>query len=128
MNLLKPAQAVIYTSDMEPITVIDMKPWYWEFLTEHACIRFHVRDEPYRYFNLQDAEVDFKYQLKEVRVYANCIHRGNDSFFFLTTDDEVNALIMDSAVLPGQQRRFNEEKKKAFVRGFLSALSTRCGE
>lgn len=128
MNLLKPAQAVIYTSDMEPITVIDMKPWYWDFLKAHTCIRFHVKDEPYQFFSLEHNDTDFKYRLKEVRVHANYIHRGDDAFFLLTTDDEVDALLLDSTVLPGQQRRFNEEKKKAFVRGLLSAFSTRCGE
>ena len=124
MNLLKPAQAVIYTSDMEPITVIDMKPWYWDFLHKHTMINLVIVDNPHSY-----TQADFVYeQPKYISVYADAIFRNNEMFFLLRVEDEVTALLLEPGILPGQRRVFNEEKKRAFARGFLHALTMGCGE
>lgn len=124
MNLLKPAQAVIYTSDMEPITVINMKPWYWEFLYKHTMINLAIVDSPRVSY-----DADFIYQQpRYIAVYADMLYRHNEMFMLLRVEDEVTALLLEPGILPGQRRMFNEEKKKAFARGFLEALMMSCGD
>jgi hypothetical protein len=124
MNLLKPAQAVIYTSDMEPITVIDMKPWYWEFLYRHTMINLAIVDST-RLSN----DADFIYQQpRYISVYADILYRSNEMFMLLRVEDEVTALLLEPGILPGQRRMFNEEKKKAFARGVIEALMMGCGD
>lgn len=123
---MTPAQAVIYTSDMEPITVIDMKPWYWEFLYEHTMINLQIKHSPNpKWENDEDSICQ---QVNYVTVYADVIRKNNRVCMLLRASDEVTALLLDSSILPGQRRVFNEEKKKAFANGFLEAIKRRIGE
>jgi hypothetical protein len=122
LRLLTPPQAVIYTHDMEPITIVDMEPEHWRFLEKQKMIRFAVL-EPLDFKNVWEP-AKITNNLRDVTVYANKITRGDGTkYYMLTTGDDENALLMASSFLPGQQRALQEERKKEFARGFLKALS-----
>lgn len=126
-TFLKPPQAVIYTYDMEPITVVDMKPGYWDFLLETGAISFAVLP-PLRIDSIWE-QPDITVRARNVTIRAHKIVRGDGAkYLMLTTNDEDNALLMKPSFLPGQQSALNEERKKAFAKGFLHALNIALGD
>ena len=122
MKILKPPQAVIYSRDMEPITVIDMIPSYWDHLYRVGFISFSV-PRPFTP-NFDNEDAGFYLAPLVVRVTASLIRTTNDEgFILLNTEDEATALMMKCGFLPGQRAALNEEKKRAFAKGFMHALS-----
>ncbi len=127
MNLLKPAQAIIYTRDMEPITAIDMKPRYWDFLEQTGHINFAV-SPPLDIKTFYSGSSITEISRLTVRIDAYPTRVGSSMGLILVTDTETEALLMNPTLLPGQQRAINEERKKAFAKGFLYALKMAMGD
>ena len=121
MNELRPAQAVIYSYDMEPIVTIDMKPWFWDYLHVHGQVKFSVSPP---------LSASFVYAVESFSSYSNFVVdvsaipfkiRGSRGLL-LVTEDDVEALLMKSSWLPGQVKELNEERRNAFALGFVKAL------
>lgn len=124
-EFLRPAQAVIYTYDMEPITVISMRSSWWDHLIKYGQIRFAV----YESMTVENLAVDDYAVLKKnyltAEIRAHMIRRAdNQVHLLLTTDHETTALLLDSSILPGQVAKINEMKKAAFGKGLIAALSS----
>jgi hypothetical protein len=120
-NLLKPAQAVIFSSDMEPIVSIDMRQWYWDLLYERGNIVFSVSPPLSASFITNIDPID-TVSVLYVRVNAIPFDIRGSIGLMLMTDDDINALLLKSSWLPGQVKDLNEERKKAFAQGFLRAM------
>lgn len=120
MELLKPPQAVIYSENMEPITVVDMAPFFWEHLEKYGRVLFSINIPPS--FTSWEPDQIINNSFDRVEVRADIIQRFKDRFMILTTSNEVAALLLTSSFLPGQSRQIQEERKKAFAKGFLSAM------
>lgn len=123
LELLTPAQTVIYTQDMEPITTIRMRPEWWRHLEKVGRINFEII-EPLK---LNESEYFSEYQVnrKMCEITGHVISNAylRSKYILMTTDDETEALLLEPDFLPGQQRKFNEEKLSWFIRGFTTALT-----
>jgi hypothetical protein len=118
---MRPAQTVIYTEEMEPICIINMKTEWYDYLEKQARIRFHV-SKPFNFIYPDDATISFTPEIVEVVPHMIIRPDIRAKYLMLTTPNETEALLMDGAFLPGQTRQINEQKRKAFMQGFMSAL------
>lgn len=113
-------RVVLYTNDMEPITVIDLSETAARYLHQYNHVRLPVM-EP---FSLTPADgSDIQRQFKTVDIYAERLRRKDAETLMLFTNDEENALLLKSTFLAGQQKEINKIKNREFARGFLRALN-----
>ena len=109
--------AVLYTDDLEPITVLELSPYLRERLQDLDRIRLLVSSPPQT-----RAEHSYRRELREVVIWPEkFVRNGLVHLFLFTRDDEV-ALLLRSAFLPGQRRQLGDERAKAFAQGFLKAF------
>lgn len=121
MKELRPAQAVIFSYDMEPIVTIDMKQWFWDYLYTHGQVRFNVTP-PLSITNFQNCDEQTAYTYFTVNVNAIPFNIRGSRGLLLVTEDDTEALLMKASWLPGQIKELNEERRKAFAMGFVRAL------
>ena len=120
------SRAVLYTHDLEPITVLDLSPFLYQTLLTHGCAIIRVlMSVPLMAMCADDAIVD---AVRTVRITAErIVHHGNENLMLFTQDDE-QALLLKSAFLPGQQRAVHDANKHAYAtgfgKGFLAAIQT----
>ena len=112
-------RAVLYTHDMEPITVLELKRWAWEFLERTGIVRLHVAEPP---LTTPWSGPPANGLFRIVTIKAERLRRGNQEHLMLFTSDEESALLLESAFLPGQHRWVQERERVAFAQGFLHAL------
>lgn len=112
--------AVLYTDDMEPITVLQLSPLARDMLIKRGYVALHVL-EPVSLMPevLPATEVRFR----KLVISAEMFYRNDKKHLMLFTGDEETALLLRSAFLPGQQRQARDERSAAFARGFLHALT-----
>lgn len=122
MNELRPAQAIIFSYDMEPIVTIDMKSWFWDYLYTHGQVRFNVTPPLMLsdFNNWGESPATRDYFI--VKVNAVPFNIRGSCGLLLVTDDDTEALLMKSSWLPGQVKELNEERRNAFAMGFVRAL------
>jgi hypothetical protein len=114
-------RVVLYTNDMEPITVIDLSETAARYLKLYNHVRLPVMERiPFTPFSGGDIPMSYK----TVDIYAELLRRNGVETLMLFTNDEENALLLKSTFLAGQQREVNNIKDYEFARGFLSALNT----
>lgn len=111
---------VVYTEDMEPITVVDIPQWAWDRLARGERINLTVREPISLYWN---KPLDSIPELpKMVSIWGEVfIRRGNRTLFVFTRDDE-NALALKSEFLPGQRSTLQERERQARAAGMLHGL------
>ena len=119
-------RAVLYTYDLDPITVIDLKPWAHDFLRSHGSVRLAVHRPheamlSYANFSPRDVEEEWMHAWF-VEITAEVIQRGRFESMMLFTHNEEAALLLKSDLLPGQIRDQREVQKESFARGFTHAL------
>lgn len=117
-------RAVLYTHDMEPITVIELQPWAWQYLREQRSVRLAVHRPMAAHYN-PDADNVPKLDMSMwiVHITAEVLVRGKHSSLMLFTHDEEAALLLKSELLPGQHRDVQDREKAAMAKGFMSALN-----
>lgn len=100
---------VLYTMDLEPITVIDLPLWAMEQGESQGAVRLAVPQPlPVTPYTCTD--------IRSMRVHAVLLrfHRlrfyGRDGWM-VTVDDEALALKLRASWLPGQQREINDQRK-----------------
>lgn len=115
MPSLGSSRAVLYTHDLEPITVLQLTPQARSYLLETGQVALAVR-EPFTWDGREHA------MCRTVRITAEVFCRRRQRSLMLFTEDEEAALLLQAAFLPGQQRELNERRDAAFARGFLAAI------
>lgn len=111
--------AVLYTHQLEPITVVDIPMWLWEHLSQGQPIRLAVT-APLR---LVPNEMPPTYTpSKMVEIFGELIRRREHETLMLFTADEENALLLKADFLPGQRGELRNRERGAFAAGFLKAL------
>lgn len=118
-------RVVLYTHDMEPITVIELSQWAYEFLQKNRQVRLPVY-QPVEMTVPSDPIHDSSW-FWVVQLTAETLHRNGEEHMMLFMRDEEQALMLKSAFLPGQRGTLRDEKRDAFAKGFLFAIS-RIGE
>jgi hypothetical protein len=118
-------RVVLYTHDLEPITVIDLKPWAHEFLVSQGSVRMAVhRPAAAMMSNANALPCDYQMNAWFVEITAEVIRRGMHESLMLFTDNEEAALLLKSELLPGQIRDSRELQKVAFAKGFMHAIDS----
>ena len=115
---------VLYADDLEPITVIDLPMEAFKFFQQGQVWRVPVLD-PVEFFALAPTNLDATCRI--VTIWAEEFRRGNKRSWMLFTRDEEAALLLRSALLPGQVAADKETFRNGFARGFLHAIGAMCG-
>jgi hypothetical protein len=117
-------QAVLYTHELEPITVLSIQPWLWQRLEAGEPIRLAVM-EPVRLTYAEPVTAD-AIRFITVEIRGEAIQRGGNRTLMLFTRNEEHALLLKSDLLPGQRRDAQHRERKAgakgFAEGFFAAL------
>jgi len=114
-------RVVLYTEDMEPITVIELKPWAEEYLCKHRGVSLAVH--PIDQLTWKPFEPPTQAVFHQVYIRAEPMHRKGKTHLLLITGDEESALLLKSAFLPGQYRELQHRECKARANGFVMALN-----
>jgi hypothetical protein len=116
-------RVVLYAHDFEPITVISLDP--------HAYARLHrggtwqiavmppLRLRPYAPDQLIKPE-----PFPIVTITADVLRKGEHETLMLFTHDEEPALLLRSALLPGQRKDHRDDYLDGFRDGFLRAINS----
>lgn len=111
--------AVLYTEDLEPITVVRISEFLWGRLRMGEQVRLAV---PVELKLAQCHSTAMREQFKTVTIYGELLRRRGHEHLMLFTTDEENALALKAEFLPGQNGTMQRRERSAFVRGFLEAL------
>lgn len=115
-------RAVLYTHDMEPITVLHLDAFQEKFLRQNGSVNVEVL-EPVNYRAPLDATT--KVHFKIVRITNERLIRRGREHMMLFTQNEEDAMLLRSVFLPGQQREVMMAEQEAFGRGILAAMRFR---
>jgi hypothetical protein len=112
-------QAVLYTHEMEPITVIGLASWAWEKLWRGERIVIAVMEPIHVWMNADPN--DFP-KVRKVEIYGEVFERRGNRTMMLFTGDEESALLLKADFLPGQRSELQAREGRAFAKGFFDAL------
>lgn len=112
-------KAVIYTEDMEPITVIDIPLGLWQALEHGRVVRFEIKNPLKLNVNYSEPE---RIQARTVHIHGELLVRRGKKHLMLFTRDEEFAMLLKAAFLPGQYGEVQARQRDARVQGFLQAL------
>ena len=112
-------QIVLYTDDMEAITVIDLPSWFLDGLHAGRMMRVPVPTPP---MVSLDVNTKINASFKMVDIWAErFIRKGKQTWFLFTNNDEA-ALLLRSDILPGQRKTFQDEYRRGFFTGLLRSM------
>lgn len=117
-------RAVLYTFDLEPITVLELPAEAMRYLRKEGAVNLQVI-EPLSFGIHLDPSTPVT--LKYVRIVAEPLRRREHETLMLFTADEESALLLKAAFLPGQHSAVRERERRAFAKGVLVAF-TKLGE
>ena len=112
--------AVLYTHQLEPITVVDIPMFLWDRLAKGESIVLEVL-EPFKVTPYSGGPIDFA-PPRRVAIFGELIRRREHETLMLFTGDEENALLLRAEFLPGQRGEVRNRERGAFAAGFLRAL------
>lgn len=115
-------RAVLYAYDLEPITVLELTPLAWDFLVERGVVRLPVPPQPS--LIPSHGSVPRSFELRTVTIHAETFVRDRQRSLMLFTHDEETALLLKSALLPGQIKDHRDAERAAWARGFMAALDS----
>lgn len=115
-------RTVLYTMDMEPITIIDLPEYAERYLRWQGKVVMPVI-EPLIWTLEPGLDAP---TLRTVTINAEILRlwhgpRETEHLLLITADEE-SALLLKAAFLPGQQSELNERERAAFAAGFCAAL------
>jgi hypothetical protein len=114
---------VLYTHELEPITVFSLDPRACERLRQGGTWNIPVF-RPLPLAPLRDAALIINQPMPIVRITAQPLRKGEYETLMLFTHDEESALLLRSNLLPGQRNeRQREDWLRGFSAGFLHALN-----
>lgn len=113
-------RSVIYSNDMEPITIIELPKGAEDFLKKHGSIRLAVQLPIVAEANQPEKIICIPNYIVNIQAYK--FIRKTREGMLLFTDDEESALLLRCTFLPGQYSGLNEIRREAFARGFFDAL------
>jgi len=114
-------KAVLYTHDLEPITVIDLWPEAWKRLARGGTWNIPVF-MPLKCFSAMPSDPVRLDPIPIVTITAERIVKGEHETLLLFTHQEEAALMVKAAFLPGQSNSMRDFNCDAFREGFLAAL------
>lgn len=120
---------VLYTRDMEPITVFDLPMWALEFAQRMGRVRIDVADPVDMKQPMPGQRVDsLRFHIVTLEFHRLLLSRDRESWI-VTVDDDVLALKLRPSWLPGQRAKINqyESETKKLAGMLLDVLSRGVG-
>ncbi len=120
---------VLYTRDMEPITVIDLPLWALEFAQRMGRVRIEAADPVDMNQLMPGQRVDsLRFHIVTLEFHRLLLSRDRESWI-VTVDDDVLALKLRPSWLPGQRAKINqyESETKKLAGMLLDVLSRGVG-
>lgn len=114
-------RAVLYTEDMMPITVLDLRGIPDDLIWEERRFRLAVNYEPLCYHPGLGGTFP-TFQIKNVEIWVEVLVRNGFEYPIFFTNDEETALLLKADILPGQQKEIQKENQKKFREGFVLGL------
>ena len=114
--------AVLYTDDMEPITVLEVPAFARDLLLKHGYVTLQVM--PPMPLLRAGATPSDDFKIYTVTIRAEVFVRNGTKHFMLFTRDDVNTMLLRAAFLPGQRGALRNREAEAFAEGFLEALKS----
>lgn len=120
---------VLYTRDMEPITVFDLPMWALEYAERMGRVRIQVADPVDMNQLMPGQRVDsMRFHIVTLEFHRLLLSRDRESWI-VTVDDDVLALKLRPSWLPGQRAKINqyESETKKLAGMLLDVLSRGVG-
>lgn len=117
-------RAVLYTVDMEPITVLQLGDSQAQCLIDRQRVSVPVM-LPLSLEVSTDPVRGLMY--RQVDIWAEELIRGRHRSLMLFTHDETAALMLRSVLLPGQRKDAHERDRQKYASGFLDGLNVVLG-
>ena len=116
-------RVVIYTNDMEPITVVELSSAARELLLKRGRVRLAV-NPPFSFdsFDYDSHKAPFDWRKYEVELFVETLLRHGKVHKMVFTHNEESALLLKATFLPGQYGELGEVRAKAMADGFIKAL------
>jgi len=115
-------RTVLYTHDLEPITILELEEWKMRMLEERGRVELAVM-KPMSVAAWNPSVVPEPEPIWRVCITAERFHSNGQIHMMLFTHNEEHALLLKSAFLPGQRWALKELTAAEFAKGFLAALS-----
>lgn len=113
-------RAVLYTYDLQPITVLEVPEWARERIERCESFRMYVPERPIRDYGRVDSPTTA--EMRIVRIHTELMRRNGWNHPILFTEDEESALLLRAAFLPGQLGELQKQNQDYFSKGFWSAI------
>lgn len=114
--------AVLYTNDLEPITVVRVSQFLWDRLARGETVHIPIIESPSLVHYNAPPDFCTPLRTRTVRIYGELLHRKGSKHLMLFTHDDENALALRAEFLPGQNAEVQRREKRAFAVGFIDAL------
>lgn len=121
-GLYKPASAIIYTKDFEPISHVPMNAQMYEYFMNYEVVRFPVQI-PMTLASIKDEAISTSAIYAEIM--AMKVYSSDGIRLILIAKDDATALLMNNTFLPGQTKEVNFIKTKAFYQGMIHAMKAK---
>lgn len=120
-------KTVLYTYDLEPITVVDIPIDSYKTIEERNIHYFYLAITP-EVITTANAGDAIGFDIKNYKVCINIeqfeFYGKRKFFFFVNEEDLTKAFRLRAEYLPGQNRLRDETFKKGVAEGMLRALDT----
>lgn len=110
---------VLYTRDMEPITIIDLPMWALEQGERQRIVWVAVMDRLPALSDPSPINIE-SLKMRTVSLHFHRITLREKRGWMILVDDEETALELTPSWLPGQQRRINDHRRS--IRQLATAL------
>lgn len=116
-------RAVLYTQDMEPITIIDLPYEVHNFEFDVYRVPYFRPLEPIAYQDNSSIKIEYE-PLLNVYIHIEKMHRNGKiyPFFFVETQSEELALLLKPEYLPGQLNDMRRKQRDAFISGIIQGF------
>lgn len=112
--------AVLYSDDLEPITIVDLPEWAWDRLSAGEYLVLPV-PEPSRFAVHQNTPPLLEHP-RVVQIYGEMFERRGVRSMMIFVNDEENALALRSSLLPGQRADAQRRERTAYFAGVFSTM------
>lgn len=111
-------RSVLYATDLEPITVLELTGLAADYLRDRRFVRLLLPFKAQSYDSLTASTT-----VKTVDIWAEPLRRGSHESLLLFTADDTDALLLKTAFLPGQHKGVQQRERAAFAEGFCRAIN-----
>jgi hypothetical protein len=108
---------------MEPITVLELPAEHLKWARDNTFLTFAVHPLPLQPMWAElNGSAALQISSRTVTIRGERFVRRGREHTFLFTNDEESALLLKSALLPGQRKDISQREREAFMDGFIEGF------